>query len=63
MSTNVVMGLISEIVKNEDKANPFTDEEIVAILKDKHDIKIARRTIAKYRDELHIHSSRDRKVE
>ncbi len=63
LSTNVVMGLISEIVKNEDKTNPLTDDEIVAILKDKHDIKIARRTIAKYRDELHIHSSRDRKAE
>jgi RNA polymerase sigma-54 factor len=62
LSTNVVMGLISEIVKNEDKASPLTDDEIVTILKDKHDIKIARRTIAKYRDELHIHSSRDRKT-
>jgi RNA polymerase sigma-54 factor len=63
LSTNVVMGLISEIVGNEDKTSPLTDEEIVVILKDKHDIKIARRTIAKYRDELHIHSSRDRKIE
>jgi RNA polymerase sigma-54 factor len=61
LSTNVVMGIISEIVKGEDKAAPLTDDEIVTVLKTKHNIKIARRTIAKYRDELHITSSRDRK--
>ncbi|MBA4417487.1 MAG: RNA polymerase sigma-54 factor [Syntrophus sp. (in: bacteria)] len=63
LSTNVVMGLISEIVNNEDKTNPLTDDEIVTILKDKHNIKIARRTIAKYREELHIHSSRERRAQ
>ncbi len=63
LSTNVVMGIISEIVKDEDKAAPLTDDEIVTVLREKHNIKIARRTIAKYRDELHIHSSRDRKLQ
>ena len=61
LSTNVVMGIIGEIVKDEDKSSPLTDDEIVNVLKGKHNIKIARRTIAKYRDELHIPSSRDRR--
>ena len=58
LSTNVVMDLIAEIVKNEDKKRPLTDDEIVLVLREKHNIKIARRTIAKYRDELRIPSSR-----
>lgn len=61
LSTNVVMDIISEIVKGENKASPLTDDEVVTVLKQQHNIKIARRTIAKYRDELHIPSSRDRK--
>lgn len=60
LSTNVVMDLISEAVKKEDKKNPLTDEEIVSLLKGQHSIAIARRTIAKYRDILHIGSSRER---
>jgi len=60
LSTNVVMDLICEMVKEEDKKNPLTDDEIVTLLKDRHSIKIARRTVAKYRDTLHISSSRER---
>jgi RNA polymerase sigma-54 factor len=63
LSTNVVMDVIAEIVKGEDKSSPLTDDVIVTILKNKHNIKIARRTIAKYRDELHIASSRERKAQ
>lgn len=60
LSTNVVMDLISELVKKEDKRNPLTDDELASILKEKNNIKIARRTIAKYRDILNIRSSRER---
>ena len=60
LSTNVVMDMISELVKNEDKKRPLTDDELAALLKEKNNIKIARRTIAKYRDILHIRSSRER---
>jgi RNA polymerase sigma-54 factor len=62
LSTNVVMDLICEMVKEEDKKNPLTDDEIVTLLKDRHSIKIARRTVAKYRDALNISSSRERGV-
>jgi RNA polymerase sigma-54 factor len=62
LSTNVVMDMISELVKKEDKSHPLTDDELASLLKEKNSIKIARRTIAKYRDILHIRSSRERTV-
>lgn len=60
LSTNVVMDLITEMVKEEDKKKPLTDDEIVSLLRARHSIKIARRTVAKYRDALNINSSRER---
>jgi RNA polymerase sigma-54 factor len=62
LSTNVVMDLICEMVKDEDKKHPLTDDEIVSLLKERHSIKIARRTVAKYRDALNISSSRERGI-
>ncbi len=61
VSTNAVMDLITEIISGEDKKTPLKDEEIVALLKNQHNINIARRTVAKYREVLHIQSSRERR--
>jgi RNA polymerase sigma-54 factor len=61
VSTNAVMDLIAEIISKEDRKNPLKDEEIVALLESQHNIKIARRTVAKYREVLRIQSSRERK--
>lgn len=44
---------IKEIIENEDKNNPYNDDEIAKIL-NKEGIKIARRTVAKYREQLGI---------
>ncbi len=52
---------ISEIVINEDKSNPLSDEDIAEKLK-AVGLDIARRTITKYRKALKIPSSRQRKV-
>lgn len=60
MSTNIVRDIIAELVEKEDKNSPLTDDEIVKLLKELHSIKIARRTVAKYRDILNIKSSRER---
>ena len=60
-SANAVMDCISEIVAKEDKESPLKDEEIVALLKERFNVKIARRTVAKYREVLHIQSSRERR--
>lgn len=44
---------IKEIIEVEDKSNPYNDDEIAKIL-NKEGIKIARRTVAKYREQLGI---------
>ena len=52
---------IRKIVKLENKKKPYSDEEISSILK-KLNIKIARRTVAKYRETMGILPSRKRKT-
>ena len=53
VSNKSVKEMINELVSLEDKGSPLSDQELVAKLKDKG-IKIARRTVAKYRDELGV---------
>jgi len=60
MSSFHVKNLIKEIVSEENSENPVTDEEMVEILSKKN-IKIARRTIAKYRKELNVGSASQRR--
>jgi RNA polymerase sigma-54 factor len=60
MSNTSVKGAIAELVKAEDDKNPLSDKEIVEIL-EKRGIPIARRTVAKYRNELNILPSNMRK--
>ena len=52
---------IIEIIANEPPSKPVSDKTIVKILQEEHDIVIARRTVAKYRDMLGILSSNRRK--
>ena len=51
---------IKEIIKGEDERKPFSDQDIVSILK-RSNINIARRTVAKYREMLGIFPSNQRK--
>ncbi|MGC6606043.1 MAG: RNA polymerase factor sigma-54 [Lentimonas sp.] len=53
VSNKTIKDMISHIVEEENPAKPFSDQGIVDLLKEK-DIKIARRTVAKYREELGI---------
>jgi len=53
VSTRELKKALSEIIEAEDKTHPLSDDELVAALTAK-DYKIARRTIAKYRDLLGI---------
>lgn len=55
-----VKDFIKEIVDGEDPRSPYSDQDMVAMLKEKG-ISISRRTVAKYRDEMHILSSSKRK--
>ncbi len=61
VSNTSVKDMISEIFKVEDSAKPLSDQEVVRMLGEKG-ITIARRTVAKYRDELNILPSNLRKV-
>ena len=61
VSNTSVKDMIAEIFKNENTAKPLSDQEVVKMLTEKG-INIARRTVAKYRDELGILPSNLRKV-
>ena len=53
ISNKVVQIKLKEIIESEDKCNPYNDQHLVALLEE-HGIKIARRTVAKYRELLNI---------
>ncbi len=60
VSTREVKKILSDAVDNEDKRKPLTDEKLAKLLKDKG-YNIARRTVAKYREQLNIPVARLRK--
>lgn len=60
VSTIEVKKILTDCVGAEDKRKPLTDEQLVGILKEKG-YNIARRTVAKYRDQLDIPVARMRK--
>ena len=53
---------MKEIIENEDKAHPYSDEAIRKILA-KENIHISRRTVTKYREQLFYFSAQKRKSE
>jgi RNA polymerase sigma-54 factor len=61
VSNTSVKDMIADIFKGENPSNPLSDQEVVKMLTAKG-ITIARRTVAKYRDELGILPSNLRKV-
>ena len=52
---------IQQLVSSEDRAKPLSDEFLMKAL-DKQGIKVARRTVAKYREQLNILPSHLRKT-
>jgi RNA polymerase sigma-54 factor len=60
VSARGIKDQIQKLVQGEDSKNPLTDQAIVNILK-KGGVNIARRTVAKYRDQLGVLSARMRK--
>ena len=60
VSTREIKKILQECVEHEDKSKPLNDEELAALLKTKG-YNIARRTVAKYREQLNIPVSRLRK--
>lgn len=60
VSTREIKKILQECIDKEEKKKPLTDEKLAAILKEKG-YNIARRTVAKYREQLNIPVARMRK--
>jgi RNA polymerase sigma-54 factor len=60
VSSREVKQIIKDIIESEDKDKPFSDDKLEKILNDKG-YNIARRTVAKYREQLNIPVARLRK--
>jgi RNA polymerase sigma-54 factor len=60
VSTREIKKILQECIANENKRHPVTDEKLAEILKEKSYI-VARRTVAKYREQLAIPVARMRK--
>jgi len=56
-----VKDVIKQLIEAEDRSRPFSDQEIVEKLRNENGIRLARRTVAKYREELQILPARLRK--
>lgn len=60
VSTREIKNILQECIDNENKKKPLTDDKLALILKEKSYV-IARRTVAKYREQLNIPVARLRK--
>ncbi len=60
ISSKVVKNYLQEIIENEDKESPLSDEKLEKILNEKG-YQVARRTVAKYREQLEIPVARLRR--
>jgi RNA polymerase sigma-54 factor len=60
VSTREIKKILQDCIENEDKLKPLTDDKLALILK-KKTYNIARRTVAKYREQLGIPVARLRK--
>lgn len=60
-SSNYIKKLIKDSIEQEDKKHPLSDEDIVRFISTEKNLKVSRRAITKYRQELKILSSAFRK--
>ena len=60
-SNTSIKDFISNKIKVENKSDPFSDIELLELIESKFGVKMVRRTITKYRKQLNIPSSNERK--
>ena len=60
VSAKTAKNILAELIENENKSKPLSDQELAEELK-KRGLRIARRTVAKYRDQLKVLPARYRK--
>lgn len=56
-----IKDFINDLIKNENKLKPLSDLKILDLIEEKFSLKMVRRTITKYRKQLNIPSSSERK--
>lgn len=61
VSTRILKLKIKKMVEEEDTKKPLTDDQIARVLSNEG-VKLSRRTVAKYRDQMNIPGSRERKT-
>jgi RNA polymerase sigma-54 factor len=61
VSTRILKLKIKKMIEDEDSKHPLTDDQIAKVLS-KEGVKLSRRTVAKYRDQMNIPGSRERKT-
>lgn len=61
VSSTAIRAKIKKLISEENSCKPLSDNKIAVLLK-ADGVEVARRTVAKYRESLHIPSSSDRKV-
>jgi RNA polymerase sigma-54 factor len=61
VSTRILKLRIKKMIEEEDTKKPLTDDKIAKLLS-KEGVKLSRRTVAKYRDQMQIPGSRERKT-
>ena len=61
VSTRILKLRIKKMIEEEDTHKPLTDDKIAKVLS-KEGVKLSRRTVAKYRDQMQIPGSRERKT-
>lgn len=60
-ANTTIKEFVSNLIKNENRQKPLSDNRILELIEEKFNIKIVRRTITKYRAQLNIASSSERK--
>lgn len=63
VSTNELKSFVRHLIESENKEKPLNDEEMLEMVQKRFDVKMVRRSITKYRLELGIPSSKERKKE
>ena len=61
-STTHVKELLKKLVSEENKQRPLSDQQLANVLQSNYNVTISRRTVAKYRDQLNVLPSSQRKL-
>jgi RNA polymerase sigma-54 factor len=61
VSNAAIKEYLMELVKNENRVKPYSDMKFLQLIQDKFHVKMVRRTVAKYRLQLNIAGSSERK--